>query len=103
MSNLDLPPGDGVAVRGTVNGHSLTAPDGGPASVEIPSVGELAYDGRSDRVGLVMELKAAYVLLRPPGGGREWDVPLGYVHPADQADELRARVAELNAASRWGL
>ncbi len=73
------------------------------AAVQVPAVGELAYDSRSDRVGRVMEVKVAYVLLRPPEGGREWGVPLGHVHSPDQADELRARVAELNAASRWGL
>ena len=93
MSNKDLSPQEGLPA---VAGETST----------VPRVGELAYDCRSDRVGQVMELRTAYALLRPPGGGREWDVPLGYVHSADRADELRARVAELNAASRssrWGL
>ena len=74
-------------------------PDHGDA---VPTAGELAYDSGSDRVGVVMEVKQTYALLRPPGGGLEWDVRLCHLHPADRADELRARVAELNAARRWG-
>ncbi len=92
MKNLDLPP-DGLS----------TPADGETAALRPPTVGDLGYDSRSDRVGVVMEVKQTFALLRPCGGGREWDVPLSCLHPAGHADELRARVAELNAASRWGL
>ena len=97
MSKLGLPPEDSKIPDG------CSAVSGETALVRVPAVGELAYDSRGDRVGVVMEVKAAYALLRPPGGGCEWDVPLGYLYAADQADRLRARVAERNAASRWGL
>ncbi len=92
MSNCYLPPDGGDAVGA----------DGATAVVGVPAVGELAYDSRADRVGVVMEVKRTYALLRPPGGGLEWDVQPEHLHPADRMDELRARVAELNAASRWG-
>ncbi|MFB1046852.1 hypothetical protein [Streptomyces chrestomyceticus] len=38
-----------------------------------PAVGCLAYDTDQQRVGQVMGHVGAYVQLRPPGGGREWD------------------------------
>lgn len=72
------------------------------AVAQVLAVGELGYDSGADRVGVVMEVKTTCALLRPCGGGCEWEVPLGCLHPADHVDELRARVAELNAASRWG-
>lgn len=69
---------------------------------DAPAVGELAYDSGSDRVGRVMALGQRYAMLRPPGGGCEWQVPRERLHPASRADELRSRVRELNAARGWG-
>jgi len=96
MSNVDLPSLGGTAGRG--------APGASPSAREagVPGAKELAYDGRSNRVGLVMELRRTYAVLRPPGGGLEWDVPLACLHWADHVDELRCHVTELNDASRWG-
>jgi hypothetical protein len=103
MSNLALSPdGGGAASGGRHDGSSVTA-ETAPASVQLPGVGELAYDSRHDRVGEVMALWRTCAVLRPPGGGMEWEVPLGYMHSASPGDDLRARVAELNANSRWGL
>ncbi len=92
MSSIDLPP----------DGSSGLA-EGAAAVVGVPAVGELGYDSGSGRVGRVMEVRRTVAWLRPAGGGREWEVPRDRLHPAGHAGELRARVAELNAASRWGL
>lgn len=101
MCNLDLPPG-GEGVRGAPSASPLVETGAVPTAVELPAVAELAYDERDDRVGVVMELNRTYAVLRPSGGGVEWFVPLGYLHKALREQELRARVAELNAVSRWG-
>lgn len=67
---------------------------------EIPPAGSYAVDTRSDRVGQVMGKAGPYVQLRPPLGGREWDVPLDRLRPARTSEELSARVGELNRNSR---
>ncbi|MEU7158909.1 hypothetical protein [Streptomyces chrestomyceticus] len=67
-----------------------------------PAVGCLAYDTDQQRVGQVMGHLGAYVQLRPPGGGREWDarpealrsptpseLPDGPVRPASETEESR--------------
>jgi len=102
MGNCDLPRPGTAAVQ-SAPCVSPSAPEAGTTALELPAVGELAYDARHDRVGEVMELRRTYSVLRPCGGGREWEVPLGYLHKADRAEQLRARVAELNASSRWNL
>lgn len=68
----------------------------------LPDVGALVLDAKRDRVGVVMDRQGGRVYLRPPQGGREWEAALEDVRPARAADELRARVAEINAAGRWG-
>ncbi|WP_405729097.1 hypothetical protein OG885_09685 [Streptomyces sp. NBC_00028] len=40
-----------------------------------PDVGAVMVDRRNGRVGVVMGHVGPYVQLRPPHGGREWDVP----------------------------
>jgi len=100
MSNLGLPE-ESEAARGVSNASRAEVIE--TTDLGIPAVGALAYDHRSDRVGQVMELHRTYAVLRPTGGGREWFLPLGYLHKPQRAEELRRRVAELNAASRWGL
>ncbi|MCX5560285.1 hypothetical protein [Streptomyces sp. NBC_00038] len=74
-------------------------------------VGQLAYDTRRERRGVVMDHLDGYVWLRPPGGGMEWTARPGEVEPvAADAPEgdlpqglLRARVAVANARSRQEL
>ncbi|WP_330293745.1 hypothetical protein [Streptomyces sp. NBC_00576] len=58
-------------------------------------------DRRNDQVGLVMGHTGPYVQLRPPRGGKEWDVPSGELRRPTQAEELSAQVAMANG--RWGL
>ncbi|MGH3312764.1 MAG: hypothetical protein ACRDP3_19650 [Streptomyces sp.] len=67
---------------------------------EIPPPGSYAVDTRSNRVGRVMGSEGPYVQLRPPSGGREWDVPRSALRPACSAEELSARVGDLNRNSR---
>ncbi|WP_449477522.1 hypothetical protein [Streptomyces abikoensis] len=62
-----------------------------------------AVDTRTNRLGQVMDLRADRVQLRPPQGGVEWDCPPEHARPASEAEALRARVARLNAVSRWGV
>ncbi|WP_406373792.1 hypothetical protein [Streptomyces sp. NBC_01550] len=65
-----------------------------------PDTGALVVDRRSGKVGVVMGHVGPYVQLRPPGGGREWDVPPQEVRPPTSAEELSAKVAVANR--RWG-
>ncbi len=62
-------------------------------------------DTRKDRVGVVMGELAGLVYLRPVGGGREWDSRWTDLEPVSERTHarLRARLAELNAASSGGL
>lgn len=78
--------------------HELTSQDsdGGPYA---PSLGTLAVDTDRDRVGVVTGWDGRQVTLRPAAGGEEWQASA--FRPADANDELRARVAEANAAGRW--
>ncbi|WP_329317702.1 hypothetical protein [Streptomyces sp. NBC_01262] len=78
--------------------HELTSQDsdGGPCA---PSLGTLAVDTDRDRVGVVTGWDGRQVTLRPLAGGQEWQASA--FRPADANDELRARVAEANAAGRW--
>lgn len=63
--------------------------------------GTLMVDKRNDQVGMVMAHTGPYVQLRPPQGGREWDVPPEELRPPTQAEEISAKVAVANG--RWGL
>jgi hypothetical protein len=62
-----------------------------------PDVGELVYDTTQDRVGEVMDYQGGRAVLRPSGGGIEWEAAPQELRPADAYDRLRARVNELNA------
>lgn len=65
-----------------------------------PAPGALLVDQRNGQVGVVMGHVGPYVQLRPPQGGREWDVPPEQLRPPTQAEELSAKVATANR--RWG-
>ncbi|MGP3950734.1 hypothetical protein [Streptomyces sp. 7N604] len=59
---------------------------------EAPTVGELAFDARRGRVGIVMDAQGGRVYLRRPEGGREWEVSPEDVLPAtDHRAALTAR------------
>ncbi|MFI0909997.1 hypothetical protein [Streptomyces abikoensis] len=68
--------------------------------MSAPGVGAIVLDTGRGRVGEVMAAVGGRVLLRPPGGGREWEARPGDLRPAAGADALRARVADANERSR---
>jgi hypothetical protein len=84
---------------------NATAKPNGPR----PRVGTLMRDTKRDRVGVVMGELAGLIYLRPVGGGIEWDACASDLERADghaQAEaraQLRARLAEMNAASSGGV
>ncbi|MFD0058358.1 hypothetical protein ACFVHR_32035 [Streptomyces sp. NPDC127168] len=70
-------------------------------------VGQLAYDTRRERRGVVMDHLDGLVWLRPDGGGTEWTARPDEVEPAASVlggelpeGILRARVAVANSRSR---
>ncbi|MFF4156581.1 hypothetical protein [Streptomyces sp. NPDC001678] len=65
-----------------------------------PEIGAVVRDVGRDRVGEVMAVVGGRVLLRAPGGGREWEALPGDLRPAVTGDALRARVADVNERSR---
>ncbi|TVZ89389.1 hypothetical protein [Streptomyces sp. BK340] len=66
------------------------------AETVTPDVGELVYDTKRDRVGEVVDYQAGRALLRPLGGGIEWEADPDELWPADANERLRARVNEMN-------
>ena len=75
------------------------------AEADSPGIGALMLDTRRNRVGVVMGELAGLVYLRPVGGGVEWDSRWADLEPAGEPAHarLRARVAQMNAASSGGL
>ncbi|MER6066785.1 hypothetical protein ABT167_37765 [Streptomyces sp. NPDC001792] len=65
-----------------------------------PGVGAVMVDRRNGRVGVGVGYMGPYVQLRPPRGGREWDVPPEDVRSPTPAEELSAKVGVVNR--RWG-
>lgn len=66
-----------------------------------PAVGALMVDDRTGKAGVVMGHEGPHVQLRPPRGGREWEVPLEALRQPTQSEELSAKVSVANG--RWGL
>lgn len=63
-------------------------------------VGTLMADARTDRIGRVMGNEGRYVQLRPPQGGKEWDVPPEALREPTPEEALHAKVTVANG--RWG-
>ena len=79
-------------------------------TADTPGIGALVRDLKKDRVGVLMGELAGLVYLRPVGGGVEWNARWADLEQLEPAAEdaagharLRARVAEMNAASSGGL
>ncbi|MFK0186187.1 hypothetical protein ACIQV1_18420 [Streptomyces rubiginosohelvolus] len=66
----------------------------------VPGIGVAVHDSGSGRVGLVAGHRSPHVLLRPLGGGREWEADPGHLRPLSRAEFLSAQLAEVNARSR---
>lgn len=73
--------------------------DGDPDPAEDSA---LVVDTKTNKIGYVMGNEGPHLQLRPPGGGREWDVDPTEVRHATKTEVLRARVTELNRAGRLG-
>ncbi|MGQ5635446.1 MULTISPECIES: hypothetical protein [unclassified Streptomyces] len=96
---------DRATVTAAAQAHAETQAAARAArTAERLPIGELAYDTRRKRKGVVMDHLDGYVWLRPQGGGTEWTAQPGDVEPAasEGAENavLRARVAVANARSR---
>ncbi|MEU1675988.1 hypothetical protein ABZ752_28730 [Streptomyces roseifaciens] len=59
-------------------------------------------DTRTERLGQVMGHEGPRMQLRPPAGGREWEVEPAAVRAATEVELMIAKVRQANAASRWG-
>ena len=64
--------------------------------------GTLLYDPATDTVGEYQDKAGPYALLRPVGGGREWQADPGSLRPATDAERLRAGVRAANDRARTG-
>ncbi|MFF4409016.1 hypothetical protein ACFY2W_31800 [Streptomyces sp. NPDC001262] len=65
-------------------------------------VGALVLDTRRDLIGEVMDAVGGRVILRAPGGGREWEALPCDIRPATSTDALSAKVADANERSTQG-
>jgi hypothetical protein len=61
--------------------------------------GTLVYDPQTRRVGAFQARLGPYVLLRPVGGGREWEADPARIRPATQEERLAAGVRAVNERS----
>ncbi|MBZ3907201.1 hypothetical protein J8M51_37045 [Streptomyces scabiei] len=59
--------------------------------------GQLVYDPRTRRVGEYRDRVGPYAMLRPVGGGREWEADPAALRPATPAERIGA---QLRAANR---
>ena len=64
--------------------------------------GTVVYDPRSDKVGEYQGKAGPYVLLRPVGGGREWEARPESIRPATPGERLSAGVRAANSRSTQG-
>ena len=62
--------------------------------------GALLYDPATDKVGEYQEKSGPYALLRPVGGGREWQADPGSLRPATDAERISAGVRAANYRPR---
>lgn len=63
-------------------------------------IGALVVDTETDKLGRIRGHVGPCVQLRAPGGGREWDADPAHLRPANEAERLRARVAERPVVTR---
>lgn len=62
--------------------------------------GNLVYDPGTNGVGEYLAEAGARAVLRPVGGGQEWQADLERVRPATQAERLSTGVRAANDRSR---
>lgn len=62
--------------------------------------GQLVYDPRTRRVGEYRDRVGPYAMLRPVGGGREWEADPGTLRPATDAERIGALVRAANQRTK---
>ena len=65
-----------------------------------PAVGTVVRDEQRSRVGEFRGVQSGRFMLRPIGGGREWEARPDEVRPVPADEALRLRVAAANRYSR---
>ncbi|MEU7058783.1 hypothetical protein [Streptomyces sp. NPDC046197] len=72
------------------------ATQGRTAQAAVPECGELVYDPARRKVGEYQAMAGPYAMLRPVGGGREWEANPDLIRPATPAERLSAGVKAAN-------
>ncbi|MFJ8104735.1 hypothetical protein [Streptomyces sp. NPDC096132] len=62
--------------------------------------GALLYDPATDKVGEYQDRSGPYAMLRPVGGGREWEADPAALRPATERERLQANLRAVNARPR---
>ncbi|GCB48099.1 hypothetical protein [Streptomyces sp. NL15-2K] len=62
--------------------------------------GSLLYDPTTSKVGEYQDKSGPYALLRPIGGGREWQADPATLRPATPQERLRAELRAANTRTR---
>lgn len=74
------------------------------AAVDALGIGTLAVDTARQRLGRVMGHYGAYLQLRPPAGGLEWDARPESVRPAREDEIVHVRIEEAGRVARgWSV
>ncbi len=68
-----------------------------------PEPGSLVYDPASGKVGEYQGMGGPYALLRPLGGGREWEADPGRIRPPTLGERLSAGIKAANSRAGRGL
>jgi hypothetical protein len=68
---------------------------------DVPEQGAVMLDTVRDLVGIVVDVDGPLVRLRPGGSKATWRARLADVFPASPMQELRAKVADINALRLW--
>ncbi|MFE3162422.1 hypothetical protein [Streptomyces sp. NPDC059224] len=79
------------------------ATQGRRAETAVPERGELIYDPATRRVGEYQDRAGPYAMLRPVGGGREWEADPARIRPATREERLSAGVKVANIRAVQGL
>jgi hypothetical protein len=79
------------------------ATQGRAAETAVPERGALVYDPVRRKLGQYQDKAGPYVLLRPVGGGCEWEADPAQIRPATDAERLRAGVKVVNERAEHGL
>ncbi|MCX4882926.1 hypothetical protein [Streptomyces sp. NBC_00847] len=65
--------------------------------------GAIVYDPVARKVGELQDKAGPYVMLRPVGGGREWEADPEQIRPATDSERLSAGVKAANVRAERGL